>query len=141
MKKILTILKYVLLAGSVASIAGLLFVETESAGESYVVGIMLTWLYCLVGFAVVVTVLLPLINIVKDPKGAVKSLIGLGIIAAVLALCYALSDSSPVINSGGGFFENTAELKLSDTGLYAAYFSLAAAMLATVVGELWNSFK
>ena len=141
MKKILTILKYVLLAGSVASIAGLLFVEKDSTGEDFIVGLMLNWLYLLIGFAAVVTVLLPMINIVKDPKGAVKSLIGLGIVAVVLALCYALSDTTPVTNSGGGFFENETELRLSDTGLYAAYFAVATAMLATVVGELWNSFK
>ena len=141
MKKILIILKYVLLAGSVLSIVGLLFVEEKSAGEDMIVGIMLAWLYCLIGMAAIVTLLLPLINIVKDPKGAYKSLVGLGVVVVVLALCFAFSDTTPVTNSGGGFFENPTELRLSDTGLYAAYFAIATAMLATVAGELWNSFK
>lgn len=141
MKKFLSILKYVLLAGSIVSIAGLLFVDAESADETFVVGIMLTWLYCLIGIAVGVTVLLPFINIVKDPKEAVKSLGGLGIVVLVVALCYALSDTTPVVNSGGGMFENELELRMSDTGLYAAYLSIGFAIVASVVGELWSSFK
>ena len=141
MNKILSIIKYLLLACSVASIAGLLFVETESAGEDYVVGLMLNWLYILVGIASIITVLFPMVNMVKDPKGAVKSLVGFGLVAVILAICYALADTTPVINSGGGFFENAAELKLSDTGLYAMYISIGLATVSTIGGEIWSSFK
>lgn len=102
---------------------------------------MLIWAYILVGVAVAVTILLPLFNLIQNPGGAVRSLIGLAVVAVITVVCYALADVTPIPNSGGGFFESPLELKLSDTGLYATYIAIAVAIIVSVVGELWNSFK
>jgi len=136
MKKILSILKYFLLGGSVLSFATLGFL-----GEGTSVSFMLIWAYILVGTTLAVSLLLPLYNIIKDPRGAVATVSSLVIVAVVVIVCYLMSDATPVINSGGGIFENTMELRLSDTGLFAAYFTFGVAMIVSVVGEVWNSFK
>ncbi len=135
MKKALSILKYVLLAISVCSVL-LLPIMGESS-----VGFMLTWMYILLGLTVAVTIILPIINLVKNPKGALSTFVGLAIVVIVLAICYMVSSATPVPNSGGDPFTDPLQLKLSDTGLYATYVALAAAIIISIFGEIKNSFK
>lgn len=134
--KSLNLVKYLFLAIGAATLFTLFFMNEDAAA-----GIMLTWAYILLGLTVVVTLLMPLINLAKNPKGAVRSLVGLAIVVVVLGVCYAMSSDAPIVNSAGGYFDNPAELKLSDTGLYAAYFAMAATILVVIYGEIRNSFK
>lgn len=137
MKKALSILKYILLGVSVFSVVTMAFLSAEESSN-----LMLIWAYILVGVAVAVTILLPAFNLIQNPSGAMRSLVGLAIVIVVAGICFALADgTTPIINSAGGFFEDPTELKLSDMGLYAAYLALGAAVVVSVVGEVWNSLK
>lgn len=132
--KYLSIIRYILIALSAVSVL------------SYFVGaadvdLMLIWAYVLLGIAIVSVIVLPLFNVVQNPKGAVRSLVGLVIVLAVLGVAFALSSDVPVPNSGGGFFEDSLTLKLSDTGLFAAYAAMTATIAAVVISEIGNVFK
>ncbi len=133
MKK-LSIIQYVLIAISVITVA-LYFVGASD------VDLMLIWGYILLGIAVAAVIILPLLNLVKNPKGAVRSLVGLAIVVVLAGICYALSSDTPVVNSAGGFFEDSTVLKISDTGLYLTYIALAVAILVAIGGEIRNAFK
>ena len=132
--KNLSIIQYILIAISVITVA----MYFLGLGDVYP---MLIWGYILLGIAVAAVIILPLFNLVKNPKGAVRSLVGLGIVVVLAAICYALSSDAPVVNSAGGFFEDSAVLKISDTGLYLTYIALAVAILAAIGGEIRNAFK
>ena len=132
--KNLSIIQYILIAISVITVA-MYFLGLGDVDP------MLIWGYILQGIAVAAVIILPLFNLVKNPKGAVRSLVGLGIVVVLAAICYALSSDAPVVNSAGGFFEDSAVLKISDTGLYLTYIALAVAILAAIGGEIRNAFK
>lgn len=136
MKKSLSLLQYVLIGVSALSVATMFFMTDDQS-----VGIMLIWAYILMALAIGITVVLPLINLVKDPQGALRSLLGLAVIVVVLGIAFAISSEEPVINSAGGFFENSMELKLSDTGLFTTYAAMVAAIVVVIGGEIRNSFK
>ncbi len=132
--KNLSIIQYILIAISVITVA-MYFLGLGDVDQ------MLIWGYILLGIEVAAVIILPLFNLVKNPKGAVRSLVGLGIVVVLAAICYALSSDAPVVNSAGGFFEDSAVLKISDTGLYLTYIALAVAILAAIGGEIRNAFK
>ena len=139
--KYLSIIKYVLLALSAVSILLLPVMGGMEGGVDKSVGLMLIWAYVLLGLTIVITLLMPLVNLIKNPGNALRSMLGLGILVVAIGVCYALSSDTPVVNSAGGFFEDKLALRLSDTGLYAAYFALAATIVVVIFGEIRNSFK
>ena len=128
MKKGLSILKFVLLAISVVSVALLPIMGEES------VGIMLTWAYILLGLTVAVSIILPLINLIKNPKGAIGTFVGLAIVVVVMGVCYALASDLPVVNSAGGFFEDPTSFRMIDMGLDATEVALSAAIVISIFG-------
>ncbi|MCC8019817.1 MAG: hypothetical protein LIO85_08620 [Rikenellaceae bacterium] len=135
MTKILSILKYLLLAISVVAL-----IVVAVNGEDGV-SFLLNWAYILFGIGVVVTVLLPLFNLAQNPRGALRSLIGLVVVVVVVGIAWAMASTEPVVNSAGGYFTNYGELKISDTGLITTYIAFGLAVIVVVLGEIRNSFK
>lgn len=133
--KYLSIIKYVALAIGALSVLLLPIMGDAS------VSIMLNWMYVLLFATIAVTLILPAINLIKDPKAAVSSLIGFLFVAVVLVISFVFASADPIPNSAGGFFDNWLELKLSDTGIYATYIALAISVIFIVFGEIRNSFK
>jgi magnesium-transporting ATPase (P-type) len=54
---------------------------------------------------VVITVVLSLWSLVRNPENLKKTLMGLGVLAVLLIVSYFLSDSEAVINAAGGISE------------------------------------
>ncbi|MCD8101608.1 MAG: hypothetical protein LUD76_03625 [Alistipes sp.] len=135
MTKILSLLKYLLLAVSVVAV-----IVVAVNGEDGV-GFILNWAYIMFGIGVVVTILLPLFNLAQNPRGALRSLIGLAVVVVVVGIAWAMASTEPVVNSAGGYFTNHGELKISDTGLITTYIAFGLAVLVVVLGEIRNSFK
>lgn len=134
--KILQTLKYVFIVVSVLAVATLFFMSEDAA-----VNLMLIWAYILMGISIAALIIMPAINLVKNPKGAMRSLSGLLVIVVLFGILYAVSSSEAVIGSDGTVFDNAMTLKLTDTGLYMAYFALAAAIVVALYGEIRNSLK
>lgn len=135
--KALKYVEYVLfLIGVLSLVYFLALAPTTDAG----VGVMLIWAYIIVAIAVVVTILFPVLNLFTNPKGAVRSLLGLALLVVLIGVSYALSSDAPIITPADTF-DNPLTLKITDTQLYTAYVMLAVAVLAVIGGEIRNALK
>ena len=105
---------------------------------------LLFLMYAMLGVCIIVTVVGSLAQFVtglKDnPKGAMKSLLFVGLFIAVLAVAYSMGSDAPVVKGDGTEFTDAGWLKLTDMTLYAIYFLVATASIATIV-NLSGIFK
>ena len=105
---------------------------------------LLFLMHAMLGVCIIVTVVGSLAQFVtglKDnPKGAMKSLLFVGLFIAVLAVAYAMGSDAPVVKGDGTVFTDAGWLKLTDMTLYAIYFLVATASVATIV-NLSGIFK
>ena len=105
---------------------------------------LLFLMYAMLGVCIIVTVVGSLAQFVtglKDnPKGAMKSLLFVGLFIAVLAVAYAMGSDAPVVKGDGTVFTDAGWLKLTDMTLYAIYFLVATASISTIV-NLSGIFK
>ena len=105
---------------------------------------LLFLMYAMLGVCIIVTVVGSLAQFVtglKDnPKGAMKSLLFVGLFVAVLAVSYTMGSDAPVVQGDGTEFTDAGWLKLADMTLYAIYFLVATASVATIV-NLSGIFK
>ncbi len=92
--------------------------------------------YALVVVTIVLAVFAGLAQFVaslKDnPKGAVKSVIALALLAAVIAVCYGMASSEPILVNGEPYTD-ISMLKLADMFIYSMYLLVAIAAVATIV--------
>ena len=136
MKKITSIILYVLLAISVLSIIPA-FIYGEDGLD-----FMLYWTYILLAIGVLAAIVMSVINLGKNPGGSKTALYGVIAVVVVLAVSYFLSSTEPVSISGGkDLYTDTFGLRLTDMGLYTTYFALIAAIVVVIAGEIRNSFK
>ena len=139
--KVLSIVKYLLLAVSVVLTVFVMFAAEGSDAQSSSLDMVLYWSYFLLGATVLGVIVFPLINLVKNPKGAMRSLLGLALLVVVLLIGFALSSAEPVVTAANHVFDNVLELRLSDVGLYTAYIVFAATILTIVVTEIIKVIK
>ena len=101
-------------------------------------------MYAMFAICVLVTILGALAQFgtsLKDnPKGAVKSLIGVALFAAVFIGAYAMGSDEPIMLAGGEAYTDTMWLKLSDMMIYSIYLLLGVTAIATLV-NLSGIFK
>ena len=98
---------------------------------------LLYLMYALFGIAVVVTVIAFVFQFgsaLKDnPKGAVKSLIGILFLVAVLVISWVMGSDQALVLPGYDGTENVPFwLKLTDMFLYTIYFLFAVTVLAII---------
>ena len=134
--KLLSIFKYLILAVSVVLAVGVMFSAEGTPSQGMFLDAVLYWSYCLLGATVLGVVIFPMINLVKNPKGALRSLFGLALLIVVLLIGFALSSAEPVVTAANHVFDNVLELRLSDVGLYTAYIVFAASIITIVVTEI-----
>lgn len=97
--------------------------------------------YVLIFATVGLAVLMPLYGIVQNPKSAINSLVGVGLVAVVVIIAYAMSSADPIITSAGDTFDSELALRFSDTALYTTYFAFVGVILSIVGGEVYKLFK
>ena len=136
MKKALIFTLYGLLAISIV-----LTVLAFSLPDNRGVGTRLSRTSLLAAIAVLAVILVPLMNIAQNPKAAMRSLIGLGIVIVVIGVSFALSSAEPIMLSNKEIADNPTDLRLTDAGLYTTYFVMIAAIIVTIYGEIRNSLK
>lgn len=130
--KYLKIVEYILMAVSVVVI--LLGVTSEN------VDLMLRWSYIVLGLAVALVILLPLYNLAQNPKGAIRSLVGLVAILILVGVAYALGSDATVVTPSE-IYDNPVDLKVTDAGLYTTYVALIVVVATIIYGEIRNVFK
>lgn len=98
---------------------------------------LIYFMYLMFGVCVAVTIIGALAQFVSglkdNPKGAMKSLLGLILFVAVLVVAYAMSSDAPLQMASGEIFTDTMLLKLSDMMIYSIYVLLGVAAVATVL--------
>ena len=131
MSKLLKYLLYILFAISIVFIIGF-FVN-----EDVMLDPLLYYTYVLVGISFLAIILLPLINLIKNPKGLKKMLMTLVIALVIIGLAYLLSSGDPLLVKTN-VEASESVLKLTDTGLILAYILSAGACLAILSGGIFK---
>ena len=130
------IIKWILVAlfivGIVFSVYG--FIVGFETNANAPVDNILYCTYAFAGLAVLAVVFgVVVIGGINNPKNLLKLLLGLVVIAAVVAVAYVLAPGTPAVGYlGEPVSEGT--LKLTDTVLNLTYFAFGASVLALVVG-------
>jgi len=97
-------------------------------------------LYALLFVAVAAAIIFPLVNSLKDPKGLIRSAIGVGAIFVLFGIAYALSGSELTLSAtAAGLTEGS--VKLIGAGLIMFYIVLILAVLSLIYSELSKAFK
>ncbi len=103
---------------------------------------LLNWGYVLFGIAVVAALAFPIIRLLTRPKEAMKSFIGVAVIAVLVLIAYSMSDGTPLNLIGYTGPDNVPNTLIwTDTIIYTMYFLFAGAFLAIVGGELYRRFR
>ena len=68
-----------------------------------------------------------------NPKGAIKSLLGLILLVVLLIVTYNMGSSEPVVQGGGEVYSDAGWLKTTDMFLYSTYALVAIAAIGTLV--------
>ena len=137
MKKIPNIITYVIIAVSVlVTVYYVMDMSRERTGH------FLTWAYFLFGLAVVLVVVLPLINLISNPKALKKAVINVGLLAVVLVIAYVFASGAQTPDTQAMATPPSATtMKITDMGLKATYLLFALALLAIISSSLLTAFK
>lgn len=129
-------------------IASLMYPEPSTefpmgtVGAAMGVNVMLIYTYIIFALAIIIAVVFPVINIISNPKGAMRSLIGLIAMIVIFLVSYLLASDAPVPNPAeNGFFDDPVTLKLTDVGLYAGYAMFAIVIVVILWGEIRSAIK
>ena len=129
-------------------IASVMFPEPSTefpvgtVGSAMGVDVMLIYAYIIFAIALVLAIVFPLINIISNPKGAMRTLVGLVVMIVIFGISYLCSSDTPVPNpAANGYFDNPVTLRLTDVGLYAGYAMFALTLLVILRGEIRSAFK
>ncbi len=75
-----------------------------------------------------------------NPKGAIKSLLGLILLAVLLVVTYNMGSAEPVLKGDGAVYTDAVMLKVSDMLIYSTYALLIIAAIGTLL-NLFGIFK
>ncbi len=156
-KTIVSVVLYIILIVSVALVvlfsmknSGLSLPEDATVAEqiaAYGVSLdmFIGWAYVLIGLAAAVAIIPSIIQLVTQPKNAVKTLISLVVVGVVVFVAYSLSDgtvfTSDQLPGYDGADNVPATLKFADTMIYTTYFLLVGAIISIVYVEVSKVFK
>jgi cation transport ATPase len=147
--RVTTIILWVILAISFFLIISLLANLDPNAADpdmSKWIGANLSWSYVLIGIATAAALILEFINTLSDKKAAKNSLIGIGLLGAVILVSYLLSDTKmPQFFGAEKFVENgtvTPTILLwIGTGLIASYILFGISVITILWSSISNFFK
>jgi len=129
MTKFSKYLLYVLMAVSLVFIIGF-FVNQDSMLDS-----LLYYTYALIGIAVIAALILPLINLLGNPKGLKKMLMSLILVVVFVGIAYLLSSGEP-LQVKTNIEASESVLRMTDAGLILVYIMSAVAFVAILSGGL-----
>jgi heme/copper-type cytochrome/quinol oxidase subunit 4 len=139
MKRVSKITLWVLFAISIV-LTVLYFLNTKGANLDAWTYTYLNWAYIMVGLALLLIILLPILTF-RQRTVKVKSLLILLVIAVVLVGgAYLLAPGTPISLATGKVVEGSS-VKLTDTALYLTYFLLALAAISIIGGSVYNALK
>jgi len=91
---------------------------------------LLNWTYLLFAFSIVITLVFAVLDIIRNPKNAVRSLVFIAIGGLLVLISYYFSDGTKLNLIGYTGADNVESvLKFTDTILFTTYALLVAAIL------------
>lgn len=143
MNKVLRIILFVLLA--VSAILGILFYAggEDVSGQPVYTNTFLIWAFILACIAVAFTIILPVIQMILNPKAAVKSLLGVLGIAVVIFIAFAISSGEKlgITNPELMQYDVRGTLKYAGTLINSVYLLAGLAILSMIFSEVSKLFK
>ncbi|MFP4023943.1 MAG: hypothetical protein ACLFVR_05395 [Thiohalospira sp.] len=143
MNKILRIVLIILLA--VSAVMGILFYSggEDISGQPVYTNTFIVWAYILTGIAIVFAIIFPIFQMIKNPKAAVKSLLGLLVVAVVIFVAYAVASGEKlgITNPELMKYDVPGTLKYAGTLLNSVYFLAGLAILSMIYSEVSKMFK
>ena len=105
-----------------------------------VIGWGLTFIYLLIGLALIASVVLPFISALKNPKVLIKIGISFGVLFAVFLLSYIISgDEVTRIAASKGV--TSVGSKLIGAGLITFYIAIVVAAIGLIYSEVSKAFR
>ncbi len=143
MSKVLRIVLIILLA--VSAVLGILFYAggEDISGQPIYTNTFIVWAYILAGIAVVFAIVFPIFQMIKNPKAAVKGLLGLVVVAVIVFVAYAVSSGEKlgITNPELMQYDVRGTLKYAGTLLNSVYFLAGLAILSMIYAEVSKMFK
>jgi peptidoglycan/LPS O-acetylase OafA/YrhL len=143
MSKVLRIVLIILLA--VSAVLGILFYSggEDISGQPVYTNTFIVWAYILAGTAVAFAVIFPVFQMIKNPKAAVKSLLGLLVVAVIVFLAYSVASGEKlgITNPELMQYDVPGTLKYAGTLLNSVYFLAGLAILSMIYAEVSKVFK
>lgn len=133
LSKILNIVLYVLLG--VSALLGVLFYIGSIDAET-----IIYWCYLLFGLGAASAIVLPIINLGKNPKGAKGALIGLVALVVVFLISYMIAGDE-MLPKYETFIDGPEDSKLVGMGLIAFYILAIGAIGAVVFSSVSKLLK
>lgn len=104
------------------------------------INILLYLTYALIGVATVAAIIFPILTVVGDARKAKKTLIGIGSVAVVFVLSYAISDGT-VLDSYLKYNVTEGVSKMVGAVLIMTYILGIGAIVSAIAGEVLKAIK
>ncbi|MRT94159.1 hypothetical protein [Ancylomarina sp. 16SWW S1-10-2] len=145
LSKYLNILTYVMLGLTVIFVA-MFYFGGELPNQTYDTPVytdsLISYATVLFYITVAISVLFPILQIIDNPKGALKGLAGLAGLGLIVFIAYSLADDTLLKLPGYTGDDNSAgPLVFADTVLYTAYVLGVGAIVSIVVTETMRKFR
>lgn len=100
------------------------------------------WAYILTAIACLLAFIFPVIELIKNPKGGLKVLAIIALMAIVILVSYSMADPTHIQGTANNEdFSNESILLLTDTGLFATYALIGISVLAVLFASLKGVFS
>jgi hypothetical protein len=116
-------------------------IAEDKAEMMKVIAPMLTWAYILAGIAAVLTIFLPIPQMIENPKSAMGILGGIAALGLVIGIAYLFSSSDPLPFISGHPPVSEWTIKFTDVNLISTYIVLGATILVMVASSIVNFVK
>ncbi len=120
-------------------------VKEQIAAYGSTLDMFIGWAYVLIGLAAAAAIIPSVIQLVLQPKNAIKTLVSLGVVAVLVFVAYSMADGTVFTSAQLPGYEGhdnvPGTLKFADTMIYTTYFLLAGAILSIVYVEVSKIFK
>jgi glucan phosphoethanolaminetransferase (alkaline phosphatase superfamily) len=119
--------------------------ETQLAEYGSIIDVFIIWAYILIIIAAAAAVIPAVIQMVTQPKNAVKSVLSIVLLGAVVLIAYLMSDGTPFTTEQMPGYEGSdnipSKMILGDTMLFTMYFLLAGGVISIIYAEVAKVFK
>lgn len=140
LKKVFYIISIILIVIATSYQVAVLFQGGDDVSDSVLDGYFLV-AYIALGLSLIIAILFPIIQMASNPKGAIRTFIGIGLVVALwfIASAFSGNEFSPATLEK---MKTTAETSIMvGTGLIYTYVIFGLAILSIIYASVSNLFK